>query len=180
VRAVVLRYTTFAVALVLCSGICCFWEIEAAERPAALVLYPDATDVRFDTIGKTIRMSYHVDSRYPAEPVLDWIFKRLLKDGWEPLKYDFLNPDSPSSQVTGWQEQMAGTKEPGLCVHQWLGNWKGPSGDIVTYAFRYKQRGCGISGLTNLEVYGWYASVDVVRQTKQLLEKWNSAPTPMS
>lgn len=163
------------IAFVVCTGIfagllCSGLKIEAAEPPAALTLYPGATDVRFDE-GNAVRVSYHVNSKFPAAPVLGWVSENLRKQGWKPLKYDFLNPSSLSSQVTGWEEIMAGINEPGICVHQWLGSWKDPSGDIVTYGFRYKSRGCSTSDLTDLEVNGWYASSDVARQTQQVLEK---------
>jgi hypothetical protein len=172
-RTLKLRCITFAI--VVCIGVfvnllCSSQLTEAGEPPAALISYPGATDVRFDE-GNAVRVSYRVNSKFPAAPVLGWVSENLRKQGWKPLKYDFLNPGSPSSQVTGWEELMAGTNQPGICVHQWLGSWKDSSGDIVTYAFRYKARGCGASELTDLEVNGWYASAEVARQTQQVLER---------
>lgn len=116
--------------------------------------------------------SYHVSSKFPATPVIGWISDRLQKAGWEPLKYDFLNPDSPSSHVTGWTYFLDGRKRPAPCVHQWLGDWKDASGNIVRYGFRYTQPGCSTFALTDLEVNAWYIPADVARQTQQHLEKW--------
>ena len=145
---------------------------EAAEHPAALMLYPDATAVRFDKLGSLDRLGYHVSSKFPATPVIDWISDKLQKTGWEPLKYDFLNPELPSSQVTGWTYFLHSTKDPTVCVHQWLGDWKDASGDIVRYGFRYKQVGCSTLALTDLEVNVWYTPANVARQTQSAIAKW--------
>ncbi len=149
-------------------------QVEAAERPAALILYPGATDIRFDERGDGDTVSYHVTSKFPATPVIELISYKLKKAGWEPLKYYFLNPnpDLPSSHVTGWTYFFDGTKDPTQCVHQWSGDWKDPSGNIVTYMFRYEQLGCSTLALTDLEVLGVYATADVARQTQQFWEKW--------
>jgi hypothetical protein len=132
------------------------------------MLYPDATSIRFETRGSIDLLSYHVSSKFPATQVIDWISDKLQKTGWEPLKYDFLNPNLPSSHVTGWTYFLHGIKDPTVCVHQWLGDWKDASGNIVRYGFRYKQVGCSTLALTDLEVDGWYTPADVARQT----QKW--------
>lgn len=162
-------------ALVLLVSLCGFISLEnrvgAVERPAALVSYPGATNVRLDKVGKIIRITYQVNSGFPAVPVIQWISEKLRKGGWHTLRYDFLNPGALSSQVQGWQVQMAGTSQPGVCVHQWLGSWNGPSGDVVTYSFRYKGRGCSTSGLDDLDVTGWYASAAVAEETQKILKE---------
>jgi hypothetical protein len=162
----------FVVCIIICAGLSSGQQqAAAAERPAALILSPGSTGVRFDEQGNTARLSYHVSSKFPATSVIDWISDQLQKAGWKPLKYDFLNPNSPSSHVTGWPYQLDGTKNPALCVHQWLGDWRDPSGNIVRYGFRYKQLGCSTLALTDLEVTGWYTPADVVRQMQQLSDK---------
>lgn len=102
-RTVIFRCTTlvFVVYTSICGNLLCSGrQIEAAEPPAALILYPDATGVRFNE-GNAVRVSYHINSKFPAAPVLGWVSENLRKQGWKPLKYDFLNPGSLSSQVTG-------------------------------------------------------------------------------
>lgn len=123
-------------------------------------------------------VSYHVTSKFPATPVIELISKKLQKAGWEPLKYDFLNPSLPSSHVTGWTYFLDGTKDPTQCVHQWLRDWKDPSGNIVIYAFRYEQLGCSTSALTDLLVVAWYAPADVARQLQQASEQWKKDQNP--
>ena len=87
-------------------------QVESAERPAALILYPGATAIRFDQRGSAYRLSYHVNSKYPATPVIELISNKLQNAGWKPLRYDFLNPHIPSSHLKGWQEFLQGTNEP--------------------------------------------------------------------
>ena len=147
-------------------------QVEGAEHPAALILYPDATAIKFDERGGADRLSYHINSKYPATPVIELISNKLQNAGWKPLRYDVLDPHIPSSHVKGWQEFLQGTKEPILCIHQWLGDWKDPSGNIVSYGFRYKNPKCNTLTLTDLEVNAWYTSAAVVRQTLEDVEKF--------
>ena len=128
--------------------------VEAAERPAALILYPDATGIQFDERGGADRLSYHVSLKFPAISIIQLIADKLGKGGWEALRYDFMNPNRPSSPLQGWQEFLDGTKKPALCVHQWLGEWKDASGNIVIYAFRYKQPKCSTLALTDIQADG--------------------------
>jgi hypothetical protein len=172
----VFRHTllAFFIYVVICVGARGPWqEVEAAKRPAALILYPDAKAIKFDERGSAARLSYHVNSKYPATPVIDLISNKLQKDGWKPLKYNFMNPNLPSSHVTGWQEFLRGIKEPvPICVHQWLGDWKDASGNFVTYAFSYKQSKCSTLGLTDLEVNAVYTPADAARKMQRAFEKW--------
>ena len=162
----------FFACIVICAGLNnSGQQVEGAEHPAALILYPDATAIKFDERGGADRLSYHVNSKYPATPVIELISNKLQEAGWKPLKYDVLNPHIPSSHVKGWQEFLQGTKEP-TCIHQWLGDWKDPSGNIVRYGFRYKHPECSTLTLTDLEVNAWYTTAAVVRQTLQGVEKF--------
>jgi hypothetical protein len=174
VKQMVFRDTSLALFLcmVVCTGLCSGpRQLEAAEHPAALILYPRATAIKFDERGSTDRLSYHVSSQYPATPVIELVSTKLQRGGWEPLNYDFMNPNVPSSRLRGWQEILQGNKQP-VCIHQWLGDWRDASGNIVTYGFRYKQPKCSTVALTDLEVTAWYTPADVARQEKQVLEKW--------
>jgi hypothetical protein len=166
-------------ALVLCIVVCASvhggrHRVEADERPAALIAYPDATDLRFDDRESVYRFSYRVTSTFPANPVIEFISNKLQKAGWEPLKNDFLNPDTPSSQVEGWKEFLDATDQPPLCVRQWLGDWKDASGNIVTYGFRYKQK-CDAVPLTDLEVDAWYFPAIVAERILEDLQKHKQA-----
>jgi hypothetical protein len=161
-------------AFVLCIVLCAVLydsrrQVEADERPAALIQYPDATAVQYDGRESIFKLSYHVSLKFPAKPVIELISKKLQKDGWQPLKYYFMRPDTLSSQEQGWQQFMDVNEVPALCVRQWLGDWEDASGNIVTYGFRYAEVKC-TNAPSDLEVTGWYTPAYVARQTLEDLE----------
>jgi len=161
----------FVLCFVLCGILCDSGrQVEADERPAALIQYPDAKDVQYNDREAIDRLSYHVSSKFPAKPVIDLISNKLQKEGWQPLKYYFLRPDTPSSQEQGWQQFMDVNQVPALCVRQWLGDWQDSSGNIVTYGFRYAEVKC-TSDPSDLEVTGWYTPAYVARRTLEESER---------
>jgi hypothetical protein len=149
----------------------------AESTPVALMVYPNATLVVSDVRGPTDDLDYHVQAKFPASGVIGWISSKLQEKGWEPLAYDYLNPASPSSQVNGWQEFLDQSKNPTRCVHQWLGDWKDSSGNIVGYAFRYEQSDCNASTLTDLEVAAVYTPAAIAKQTQQAWSQGHKAPS---
>jgi len=130
------------------------------------------------TQGGMDKLTYDVVAEFPASAVIGWISKKLERAGWEPLKYDFLNPGLQSSQVTGWTYFLDGTKDPIQCVHQWLGQWKDAAGNFVDYGFRYKRVGCETSDLTDLEVNAEYVPAAAFRQEQKMLEEWKNEHQP--
>jgi Ankyrin repeats (3 copies)/Ankyrin repeats (many copies) len=83
-------------------------------------------------------LQYVVEEAYPAHRTLATISEKLKKDGWKPLPNDLLNPETPSSHVTGWNDFVDATKGPASRVHQWFAQWKNTSEDIVFYVLRYE------------------------------------------
>ena len=155
-------------------------SVEAAEPPAALMVYPGASDSLY--VASRSTLSYHVDAKFPATVVIQWVSGNLQKAGWKPLEHDFLNPDSPSSLSHSWQYFLDGTKDPILCVHQWLGDWKDASGNIVVYAFRYEEQpDCSTDGLIDLLVAGWYypagAAREAAREAKEMTDQLKAERT---
>lgn len=142
---------------------------DAAQRPSALLLYPKASNVSSGRNGNDL--TYHVNVKYPASDFIGWISNRLQELGWEPLKEDFLNPGLPTSQVRGWLEFVDERKKPEL-IHQWIGDWKDSSGNIVRYALRYRKPGYGTSDLTDLEVIASYDSASTVRKLQRSVERF--------
>jgi len=143
----------------------------AAEDNPALIVYPGGTGVMAHTRGGMDQLTYDVVAEFPAADVIGWISHKLERAGWEPLKYDFLNPGLQSSQVTGWEYFLDGIKDPIQCIHQWLGQWKDAAGNFVDYGFRYKRSGCETSDLTDLEVNAEYIPAAVFRQMLEELKK---------
>lgn len=73
---------------------------------------------------------------YPAKPTLDSIQDRLKTAGYEPLKYDVLNPSTPSSIVRGWSSFY---RQPiGDHVHQWLADFQNATGDQIRLSMQYR------------------------------------------
>jgi len=167
--AMVLRpaHTAFLFFIAICAGLR-GGLVNAAEHPDAFLTYPNAANVWTGSVGSTDQLTYDVVAKYQASHVIGWISRKLQKAGWEPLVYDFLNPGLPSSRVTGWQEFLDGTKDPTLCVHQWIGDWKDAAGNIVRYLFRYTQLECGTSDLTDLAVSAVYVPAAAARQAEQM------------
>jgi hypothetical protein len=173
----------FVVLIVICASLGDGWceSVDITERPDALLLYANARDIWYGKRGGGDQLEYHVDERFPASNVIDWISHKLQEKGWQPLANDFLNPGLLSSQVQGWQGFLDETKGPTACIQQWMGYWKDASGDIVLYAFRYRQPDCSIcdlddpkvtSNLTDLFVIGVYLPTDVAQQTVEAVKQF--------
>ncbi len=143
----------------------------AAEHPAALVVLRDAANVRFSKRGLSDQLTYRVRAKFPASTVIGRISQKLRERGWNALAYDFLGPGSTPSQMRVWQERLAGTTKPWACLQQWIGDWKDSSGNIVRYAFRYRQR-CGSRDSSGLEVIALYYPEAAVRQMQNASEAY--------
>jgi hypothetical protein len=149
---------------------------EAGGKSDAIVVYPNATDVHFSKYGLADQVTYRVRAKFPATPVIDWISQKLREAGWKPLTNDFLNPDLPSSLMRSWQDGLLAPKKPWVCVHQWIGDWEDRSGDIVNYAFRYKEPPspevqCSSHASTDLAVFAVYYPKDAVRKMLKAIEQ---------
>jgi hypothetical protein len=144
---------------------------DANEIPAGLLVYPRATAVSYNSDATSKRVAYHVEIKFPGSGVIGWISYTLQNEGWQPLPYDFSNPQLPSSNVTGWVEQLYGPKVPGNCAHVWMGDWSNASGDIVHYDFRYKQgKNCTVDA-THLDVNAFYVPATVAQESRKLLQE---------
>ncbi len=110
----------------------------SGSRPEAFVVLPNAEKAAFVTFHGTRQMRYEFVEPYPAKTALKSISDRLDSLGWKPLKNSYLQPDRPSSHVTGWKEFQDGTKTPWVKVKQWMAEWRSPSGDVVSYILRYE------------------------------------------
>jgi hypothetical protein len=130
-----------------------------------LIPLKGASKVRHDEgWGNSLHVAYGLNEKYPAQDILSQIGGRLKKLGWEPLKEDWLNPGTPSSHVTGWSEFMDEQMSPVRHVHQWLGQWKNGTGDVVIYAFTYSYPRKGKQDLQSLWINGsWYPASTVTK-----------------
>jgi hypothetical protein len=137
----------------------------AAQHPEALMLYPNATDVRSGTLGGTDQLNYHVHAKFPATDVIGWVEQKLQKAAWEPLTYDFMNPDL-HSPVRTWNE-LGTMKNPNECIRKWGGYWEDASANVVMYRFRYRDLDCCASDLADLQVTAAYIPATLAKQMQQ-------------
>jgi hypothetical protein len=131
----------------------------------------DATNVRFSKRGLSDQVTYRVRAKFPASTVIRRISQKLRERGWNALAYDFLGPGSTPSQMRVWQERLTATTKPWVCLRQWIGDWKDSSGDIVRYAFRYRQR-CGSHDSSDLEIEALYYPEAAARQMQNAFQAY--------
>lgn len=146
-------------------------QVPTNNPPVSLLVYPKGEEVRYRDKDGAWWVYYDVQVDYPAEGVLRFIKDSLERQGWQPLKKDILNPDTPSSHITGWDEFVDGRTSPKTQVHQWLAPWKNPHGDVVWYELRYRHPVGTSPTPKTVSVIGTYFPANIVEQ--QL--KWAEA-----
>ncbi len=127
-----------------------------APRNPALIILPGARDIIRGHVFGTDQLSYRLNEAYPADSALRNIKDQLTRQGWKPLKEDYLNPGLPSSHTRGWTEFIDATRKPEQMVKQWLADWTNDKGDIVTYALRYRFPSSGSLQLNTLLITAIY------------------------
>lgn len=141
--------------------------VAASERHDALIVYPQAKNVRFYKFRGTSQLTYTVDAKFPASGVIGWISYQLEKRGWEALTYDYMNSSLPSGQVSGWARMLDARTPTEPHLYQQLDYWKDGSGNIIMYGFRYRSPKKRVSDLTHLEVWA-------VRVPAGLAKQWQT------
>ena len=169
------------IALLCISGCGGAEQKRPVNYPDALILLPNATDVKYYELGGSLQITYKIKADYPAASVIEGISNKLKQDNWHILKEDFLNPGSPSSHVSGWSSYENATKSPTQIDHLWKADWENKSGDIVTYAFLYQYGKKENKDLNNLTVYGIFISAPLAKQSRaeiaELMKKSNQEKT---
>jgi len=170
------KLTFLLLSVAICGGLLtgCRRPLEQNQpvRPDALILHPRAKDIQFLKREGTDQVTYRVDGKFPASGVIGWISYQLEEKGWEPLTYDYLNPDLPSSHVQGWTQFEDATKSSVYIVRQWLAEWRDGSENIARYAFRYTYPKDGPPNLTVLEVSAVYIPAPLARQGQEAVRKF--------
>lgn len=144
---------------------------KSANYPDALILLPNATNVKYYELGGSLQLTYKVKVDYPASNVIEAISNKLGQDKWHILKEDFLNPGSSSSHVGGWYSYENATKSPTQIDHLWKADWENQAGDIVTYVFLYQYGKNERKDLNNLTVYGIFISSPLAKQSRAEIEE---------
>jgi hypothetical protein len=114
------------------------------------------------------QLTYTVDIEYPAEPTIAFISVELQKRNWEPLREDFLNPGTPSSQVRGWTQFEDQATEPRATVRAWGTDWEDAAHNITTYSlhYRYPMSGHDPADARMLHVVALYFPAAVAEKLK--------------
>lgn len=112
-------------------------EANLAKRNRSLYLAPGATRVLYTTRHGEQQVTYSLSEEYPAKTLVKQIGAHLSKQGWKPLKMNFLNPGIPNSFSKGWTDYFDGQTKPELHVWQWWGDWE-RGGNILTYSLEYR------------------------------------------
>lgn len=145
-------------------------EAPTVARPDALLVYPGATQVSFENVGP-LELDYRVAAKFPAGEVIRWLSAHLEANKWNPLKYDLLNPDRPSSQVGGWIHFMDPRNPARKYVYSWDGHWMDGSGDGLSYILQYHSSTESAPKSTDLVVSAVYSTAVVIKQHRELYEK---------
>lgn len=104
----------------------------------ALLVYPQAREIRWTKFNGTDQLIYQLKVDYPAYNFILWISDQLKAKRWQVRNEDYRNPGLPTSEVRGWTQFADATVQPQATVDQWHGQWENESGDIVEYVLRYQ------------------------------------------
>ncbi|MDO8681899.1 MAG: hypothetical protein Q7N50_00260 [Armatimonadota bacterium] len=137
-------------------------------QPPSLIVLPGATDVDHVRYKGNYQLSYKLQERYPAKHALREISARLAKQGWKPLKEDFLNPGLPTSHIRGWTEFYDATRTPEERVRAWASDWKNAKGDVVRYAFYYHSPTNQPENLSVAQVFANYSPAALAKKQRRL------------
>ncbi len=135
--------------------------------PDALILLPNATEVKYYRLGGSFQLTYKIATEYPAADLIATISNQLKQSNWHALKEDYLNPGLSSSHVRGWSLFEDGTKKPPQTVHQWLADWENQTGEVVRYGFRYQYEIGKTKDLRHLTVIAIFIPAPLAKQTRE-------------
>jgi len=135
--------------------------------PDALILLPNATEVKYYQLYGSFQLAYKVKVDYPAADSIATISNELKQGNWNALNEDYLNPGLSSSHVRGWSSFIDGTKKPPQIVHQWIADWENQAGDIVRYGLRYQYENEKHRDLKHLTVIAVFSPVSLVKQKRE-------------
>jgi hypothetical protein len=142
----------------------------APSHPRSLIVLPSASKVTFRSVDGATQLTYTINAAYPAQDELRAISDNLVRQGWKPLKYDFLNPSIPSSHVRGWQHFDDHTTHPYTSVKQWLAWWMNTRHEVVSYALEYRYPVKGDVDLHTVRVFANFMPAQIA-ETKQAISK---------
>lgn len=105
--------------------------------PVVFVVPPEARKIQRAERGGAAGVNFAITEPYPAKRFLGQVNLRMKTLGWTPLEMDWMNPTIPSSHKRGWQSFIDARKPERKAVHQWMGQWRNKTGEIVSYSLSY-------------------------------------------
>jgi hypothetical protein len=135
--------------------------------PDALILLPNATDVKYYKLGGSFQLTYKIETDYPAADLISSICNQLKQGNWYPLKESYLNPGVSASHVTGWSSFEDKREKTPQTVLQWIGDWENKAGDVVTYGLSYKYDTGKNKDIKHLTVTGIFMPAPLAKKTRE-------------
>jgi hypothetical protein len=139
----------------------------AQAHPNSLIVLSSSSHVWYTAVAGKTQLMYNLNLDYPAKSALRTISTKLQREGWTPLKSDFLNPPIPSSHLSGWEQFDDDTTKPRTTVRQWIGQWENKRREIVWYSLEYRYPTSGTSDLHNLRILAQFIPADVAAKMKE-------------
>ena len=156
-------------------GFGCSGQPEASQDPSnyppSLAAPDGASRVSYDRNRGTDQVRYTMETAYPAEGFVEKLNSRMNRDGWTPLKADFVNPELPTAHVIGWVAMTDKRARQHFRVHLWNGEWQNQAGDILVYVLRYRYPETGPTNLTVMEVIGLYIPPEMAEKARADVNK---------
>lgn len=171
------RIAAFAVSLLfLLTAFACDHQEEVSQNPPdyppSLAAAAGAIGVSYDRNRGADQVRYILKTAYPAEDFVESLNIRLGKEGWTPLKADFMNPDVPTAHVTGWAVMTNYGVQPAAKVHLWNGEWQNQAGDILVYVLTYRYPESGPTNLSVMNVMGLHIPPEAAKKARAHVDKF--------
>ena len=143
-----------------------------SDYPDSLAASAGASGVSYDRNRGADQVRYSLKTAYPAEGFVEALNSRLSRDGWTPLKADFMNPDIPTAHVTGWTTMTDHRVQPAAQVHLWNGEWQNQAGDILIYVLTYRYPESGPANLSDMDVMGLHIPPEAAQKAQAHVDKF--------
>ena len=104
--------------------------------PKSFIVLSGAKDVECISAFDTLQMRYMLSAAYPAAEAIDEVKSNLRGTGWKIADKDMLNPGVLTPE--GWSRYRDASEGPIEIIKHWIGDWTKESGDILRYAFMYR------------------------------------------
>jgi len=106
--------------------------------PKSLIIPPEATAVEYLKFRGMDQLSYRWHISFPAHAAIERINDELRKQGWQAMNEKFLQPGTQSSTETGWTYREDNRVGWSSFLYEWACDWKDRDGNILSYAFQYR------------------------------------------